>query len=610
LSTELNKKRWEAYRKFVNQSEDSKELQKSENPQNLNDAAAEPIGTKKEKTENFEKQKIVEKTEREDTSLSKNVEKWLKRRGNPFKKIKEMSREETGKGPLVTLIQKGFLLLLNNINFFGLWLWPLIYAVYRKTEIDILNKPITYIGVSCIICVGTLSLFLEGKRTFTPIDTICVCNLSEEIRRYRMKKAKNPPPTKELLLPKRKSGIYFGGVGNQDIGISDQTKDIYHMLVVGSSGCGKTSTFVIPTINRYSGSMLVVDIKDTGSGGGELARKTKNKGHRYILQPGEAMYGYDPFWPLKKGNASEGIRQIAHYMIPTDPTHPNDFWIQSSQRLLTALLYYFYDMDQSFCVACRSIYSMNIKAVFTKIQESTSRFAKEGISDFINMADETLGGIIGNIGSATEIFATDTAVMDFLNSKRIVTPDMLLEPNTQIFLCFPESKLEVYRPLMQIILSQFIEFFEDLQPEQLPKKNILFLIDEFPRIGVFPSLANALATIRSKGVRMCLVIQANSQLDHLYGKQADVILENVPIKLVLSTGDAKSSDYYSKLAGTYTAYDKSYSHSRSNSGRNVTPKDKPRIRPEELVTLPQKKKALLITPWGSFVIDKHPYYKK
>jgi len=502
-------------------------------------------------------------------------------------------------------IATGMIAIKDMVCFTGLWIWPVVWII---AGISVSDQPHIYLGISFFVVVGTLSLCQSGKRHFSFLDTFCVLDLENNLRNYQNEKAKDPPLHPKLLMKRNEAGLFFGEYKGKTVGIPVKEQDIYHIAVCGGSGSGKTSTTIIPGINRYTGSMLIVDIKDTDLHGGELYRKTKPHGARYMLQPGSPYScGYDPFYVLKYGDAKTEIRKITHYMIPSDPTKPNDFWIVSAQRLLTALLFYYYDLGMSFCESCRNIFSLDCKTIFEQIQGSSCSFAKASISSFVIMADETLGSIASSVCTACEIFAADNAVMDMLSKNSIVTPELLLQQGTQIYICIPESKLDIYRPLTQIIISQFVGYFEDLPPSKAPNVPIVFLLEEFARIGSFPDLCRAMCTIRSRSVRIIIVFQSNAQLDHLYAKQAKTLLDNAAIKLILSANDKASCEYYSKLAGTYTTYQKSYTKGKSSS-RNLSPVEKPKIKPEDMVTLPQREQTLLLSPWGTYFIDKVPYY--
>jgi len=141
---------------------------------------------------------------------------------------------------------------------------------------------------------------------------------------------------------------------------------------------------------------------------------------------------------------------------------------------------------------------------------------------------------------------------------------------------------------------------------------ILFLLDEFPRLGKNEKIAHALATLRSKKITLCLIIQSLAQLDVIYNeKEREVICGTCSYKAILNATDVTTQEYFSKLVGKY------YMSKKANStqygwvlekGRGVTEsKDLvPIIEAFEFVTL---RDVVLITPFGFFIVDKKPFYE-
>lgn len=133
------------------------------------------------------------------------------------------------------------------------------------------------------------------------------------------------------------------------------------------------------------------------------------------------------------------------------------------------------------------------------------------------------------------------------------------------------------------------------------------MLDEFARLGRYDKLTNGLATLRSKKVTIMILTQSVSQLDMIYGSDTrKVMTDNCSYKVILNASDADSQQYFSKLAGTYVKYQRSYTRGR-NSSYSISEHELPIVRPEELATL---KKELVITPYGVQWVEKRPYYRE
>ena len=490
-------------------------------------------------------------------------------------------------------IKSVLLVLKNFVCFTGIWILPFLHIA----GLDVQKFGLIYLGVIAAVSFGNLNLLTLGKKHFDMWDLFTILDLTESTWRYEELQQKNPPLIEKLHL--NSGGVFFGKKDGVEIG--KNVEEDGHVVVFGGSGSGKSSCFAIPTLNRYEQGAFIIDIKD----GGELERKSTYQGKSYVFRPGDRnSLGYDPFWFIDKKEPEAGLKEIAYSLIPKDPKNPSDFWILNEQRYLHAALYYCYDMGLSFLESCRTIHSLSSADLLERIKESNCAFAKAGMSDFFGMAAETLGGITAGVGNVISIFATEAEVMKVLTKREKITPELLLD-GERIYVCIPEHKLDVYRELLQLVISQFSRYFERLKDDEV--RPVLFVLDEFARLGKYEIFINGLATLRSKRVTIVILTQSVSQLDALYGHDnRKVILDNCAYKVVLNASDPDSQQYFSKLAGNYMKHRKSYTRGRSSS-YSISEHEEPIIRPEKLATL---KKAMLISPYGLQWVQKSPYYKK
>ena len=145
------------------------------------------------------------------------------------------------------------------------------------------------------------------------------------------------------------------------------------------------------------------------------------------------------------------------------------------------------------------------------------------------------------------------------------------------------------------------------------KTPILFLIDEFPRLGKIEAISNGLATLRSKKIHIALIVQSKSQLNAIYGKDvAEVIADNCPYKAILKASEPETQEWCSKLVGTY---DKKKVSSNYNAdilgvgkgqGTSSSTEEKRIIKPEEFAYL---KDVVCVFPNGYKRLQKANYYE-
>ena len=198
-----------------------------------------------------------------------------------------------------------------------------------------------------------------------------------------------------------------------------------------------------------------------------------------------------------------------------------------------------------------------------------------------------------------------------LTSQSGITPE-LLEQGNDIFLQIPEHKIRQWGGLITLILQQFLNHFEcRAEDNDTP---ILFLLDEFARFGKLEGIVHGLATLRSKKITICILIQSLAQLDATYGQeQRKIIADNCSYKAILRATDAETQRYFSQLVGTEEHEQRNESGKPLLWGKitridsvSYSMVERPRIKPEEFAYLED---IVLLTPYGFSRVEKVPYYQ-
>ena len=413
-------------------------------------------------------------------------------------------------------------------------------------------------------------------------------------------------PPKELFTPNNQ-GFIFGEYRRSFCKPRYFFKDEYtdgHILICGGAGSGKSSSLAIPSLLAWQSAIFAVDIK------GELSAATANKsGERKIFNPMlPDTWGVDGFYALRHSdNPTQAAHEIAAALVPEPANVKDPFWVRSAQNLLAGFMLHYYHEGYSFVDAVKEILSKAVEYQVKDVFEKTrSEEAKMHLSQFYSLESKTLAAIFAEVGNAIRLFATDKHVMAALSKENNISPEDL-ERGINIFLSIPEDKLEQWKPLFTLIVNQFLKHFE-----RRPDKNatpILFLLDEFPRLGKIEAVATALTTLRSKKITIALIIQSLAQLDLLYGPaQRRVILDNCAYKAILGASDAETQEYFSRLVGTVEATRQGQSTSYAadmdeERGHTISQHtvDRRIIQPHEFATLQD---VVLLTPWGYFRAGK------
>lgn len=404
------------------------------------------------------------------------------------------------------------------------------------------------------------------------------------------------------------SGVVFGKKGGKYVTKPEATDG--HILVVGGAGSGKTAAVAIPTLMSWQQRVFAIDIK------GELFQKTKaarSEAQIKVFNPTDPnACGYDPYWMMKHtDDVPEEARALALSICPLPAEVKDPFWIKSAQNMLTGFLVYFFHRDLSFAETMRVVKSKAVKKLIAEIMLSGDEQAIAEVSQFDGMDDKTLSGIFTELSNHITIFATSKDLQRALGGEgRQITPEDL-ENGYDIYCCIPEHKLDQWKELMGMMCNQFLKSFER-RPEGSTTP-ILFLIDEFPRLGKIETICNGLATLRSKKIHIALFVQSKSQLNAIYGKDvAEVIADNCSYKAILRASEPNTQEWCSKLVGTYDKYKKSSSYNADilgigkGQGTSSTTEEKRIIKPEEFAYLND---VVCVFPNGYRRLEKAFYFK-
>lgn len=427
-----------------------------------------------------------------------------------------------------------------------------------------------------------------------------------------------------------------------------------HILVVGGAGSGKSSCIAIPTLGTWGGTFFAIDIKGELSDNWSRVRRSRysTKVFEFSREKGRGCR-YDPFYLLRTSSEDDLVqnaREIAQSIIPVPPNAQEPFWSQAAQNVLTAVILYVYGLQEvdpdtgellqgTFNQAMTLIQSKSIGALIEEIGRSHNEAAIMHINQFRGIKypedNKMLMGISAELSNRVMVFATDNRIKAaFTQDDDMMKWEDLEDHN--IFMRIPEDKLGQWDGAITMMLTQLIRTLErrpDKYSNERELPPILLLLDEFPRLGKMDVIQNAVSTLRSKGVTICLVMQSLAQLDKIYGKESRrIIVDNCPYKAILNVTDAEDQKIFSDMIGSITVSRKSvhdsvglshgenqgssfsdisaFSDGRShnvsrNISANVATTREPTILPHELGTL---KDILLLTPDGFCRVDKQPYY--
>ncbi len=445
---------------------------------------------------------------------------------------------------------------------------------------------------------------------------------------------KYPPVHKEMLF-RLPEGFVFGKDRHTGKYICKPLSEDGHIFVIGGSGSGKSSCFVIPTL-LMNDRFFAIDIK------GELSYKTQKLWHEtnnyktdnsenynselqtIICNPDDRnSFGYNPFYALTEESSSqdilEAMQTIAFALVSLPAELKDPFWKNGARNLLTGLSIYYYKRgNHDFISIIDRILGKPIKEQIDEVMENACPGTNEYffLVAFKDMAEETIGGIFSEVTNNISIFSTNQNVRYFLKDNPHKANPVMLEAKNgmKFFLTLKEEHLEQYANLLKLIISQVLMQLTKRKEGSPP---VIVMLDELPRIlssgagaGKLSILLEASRTLRSRGCHICAVSQSQEALMTVYSEnEVTDFVSNCAYILCLGANSPKTIKALAEWGGKALIKKTSWTGSGKEQKANTSFDEQEIVRATDLMTLKQTGDAIIISPYGYNRIRKTPYYK-
>lgn len=411
---------------------------------------------------------------------------------------------------------------------------------------------------------------------------------------------------------------------HQQPGIPVCTTPEHHTLIVARTRTGKGTRVIIPTLLRYSGSMVVIDPK--GENAAVTARprlfaKVTDKVH--VINPwGELAAVYqkagipqDTFNPLdvldrNDPNAVAVAQGLAGAVCPSSPGDKDRYWQGSAANVLAAVLLWIADQpgETKTLARAREIVSMSRKDFtdnFLVPMASSSAFGgaiREMVSPYLDLAQETYSGIMANLSENTK-FLSDPQVKAATATSSFALSDLMRERRT-VYLVIPPDRIDTQRTWLRLMLAAVTHTYRRAprNSSAFPSHRCLVLIDEFPALGKIEDMPRDLATLSGYGLDYALIVQGIDQLKDIYGQGAGTILSNCAYKWFCNVNDLESAKYLSETLGKKTVQTVGRTENEQGGGGfSFGETGRPLLTPDEILNL-GREAAIVTHPGGN------PYY--
>ena len=407
-----------------------------------------------------------------------------------------------------------------------------------------------------------------------------------------------------------------------------------NVLVVGGSGSGKTRFWLKPNLLQCHSSYVITDPK--GSIVVECGSALLKNGYKLkilnTINFSKSMH-YNPFAYVH--SEKDILKLVTTLMTNTkgEGSGGDPFWEKSERLLLTALIAYLhYEApveEQNFATLLEMLNTMQVleddeeyqnpvDLLFEELaKKKPNSFAGRQYKLYKLAAGKTAKSILISCGARLAPF--DIQELRDLTMYDELQLDTLGDKKTALFLIMSDTD-STFNFLISMVYTQLFNLLcdkaDDVYGGKLPI-HVRCLIDECANIGQIPNLEKLVATIRSREISACLVLQARSQLKAIYKDNADTIVGNMDSQIFLGGSEPTTLKDLSEMLGKETIDAFNTSDTRGNSpsyGTTFQKMGHELLSRDELAVLDGGKCILQLRGVRPFLSDKydltqHPNYK-
>ena len=407
-----------------------------------------------------------------------------------------------------------------------------------------------------------------------------------------------------------------------------------NVLVVGGSGSGKTRFWLKPNLLQCHSSYVVTDPKGTivVECGNALLKNGYKVRILNTINFKKSMH-YNPFAYVH--SEKDILKLVTTLMTNTkgEGSGGDPFWEKSERLLLTALIAYLhYEApveEQNFATLLEMLNTMQVleddeeyqnpvDLLFEELaKKKPNSFAGRQYKLYKLAAGKTAKSILISCGARLAPF--DIQELRDLTMYDELALDTLGDKKTALFLIMSDTD-STFNFLISMVYTQLFNLLcdkaDDVYGGKLPI-HVRCLIDECANIGQIPNLEKLVATIRSREISACLVLQARSQLKAIYKDNADTIVGNMDSQIFLGGSEPTTLKDLSEMLGKETIDAFNTSDTRGNSpsyGTTFQKMGHELLSRDELAVLDGGKCILQLRGVRPFLSDKydltqHPNYK-
>ncbi len=368
----------------------------------------------------------------------------------------------------------------------------------------------------------------------------------------------------KLLRTKKHKGLIVDGTNRLPL-------DSMHYAIIGGSGSGKTSKFLIPNLLQPNNHSSIV-VSDPSKECFKTCAATLVKNGYTVkvlsFEDGQTLC----YNPLSRCNSSKDILKVSDIIISSafESGGQDVFW-QDGGSTIIALIIKALKNSPRYCNLANVRYVLNLynptdnslldHFMVTNLANKIDFFDYQGfmanetkiISSFVSTAKIGLKSMLDD--HLARLTSQDT--IDFLE---------LRQAKTCLFIQYPENQTAYYSFIIKILYTQLFDMCMRTGMNGKDDKHIMIYLDEFANIGAVPGFSSLITTLRKRKTCVNIFIQALEQVDQVYPRQAESILYGgINTHLYLNSLSQKTCEQLSRRVGNFTIEDaeKGHRHARN-----------------------------------------------
>ncbi len=403
-----------------------------------------------------------------------------------------------------------------------------------------------------------------------------------------------------------------------------------NVVVIGGSGSGKTRFFVKPQLMQMHSSYVVTDPKGTLLiECGKLLQRGGYKIKSFNTINFKKSMHYNPFKYIR---SEKDILKLVNTLIANTKGEGEksgeDFWVKAERLYYCALIGYIWyeapEEEKNFITLLDMInaseakeddesYQSPVDLLFAKLEESEpEHFAVKQYKKYKMAAGKTAKSILISCGARLAPF--DIKELRDIMEYDELELDELGDRKTAMFVIISDTD-DTFNFVVAMMYTQLFNLLcdkaDDVYGGRLPV-HVRFLLDEMANIGQIPKFEKLIATIRSREISACIILQAQSQLKAIYKDNADTIIGNCDTTLFLGGKEKSTLKELSETLGKETIDLYNTSETRSNQksyGLNYQKLGKELMSQDELAVMEGGKCILQLRGVRPFLSDKYDITK-